>query len=75
MDSQDPQIFALHIGHIIIRLQSNLECKVVFILKLSNSNVNGAQKGQIKSLFFQPKLKWKENGLIHYSMAILHSLK
>lgn len=52
MDSQDPQIFALHIGHIVIRLQSNLECKVVFVLKLSNSNVNAAQKGQIKSLFF-----------------------
>ena len=47
MDSQDPQIFALHIGHILIRLQSNLEWKVVFVLKLSNSNVNGAQKGQI----------------------------
>lgn len=60
MDSQDPQIFVLHVGHIIIRLQSNLECKVVFILKLSNSNVNGVPKGQIKSLFFNPSKSKKK---------------
>ena len=60
MDSQDFQIFVLHVGHIIIRLQSNLEHKVVFILKLFNLYVTGVQKGQIKDLFFSPSKSRKK---------------
>ena len=40
MDSQDLQIFVLHVGHIIIRLQSKLEHRVVLIMKLSNLYVS-----------------------------------
>lgn len=51
LNSQDAQT---HVDHIIIGLQSNLEWKVIFILKLSNSNINSVQKSPIKFLF-QPR--------------------
>jgi hypothetical protein len=60
MDSQDLQIFVLHVGHIIIRLQSKLEHRVVLIMKLSNLYVSSVQKGQIKNLFFSPSKSRKK---------------
>lgn len=60
MDSQDLQTFVLHVGHSLIRLQSNLEHKVVFILQLSNLYVSSVQKGQIKNLFFSPSKSRKK---------------
>lgn len=75
MDSQDLQIFALHIGHIIIRLQSNLEHKVVFILKLSDLYVSGVQKGQIKNLFFSPSKSRKKIAMATIAWLFFTGLK